>query len=85
LIETSRLLVRDIITFLSDEFILKVLEFWLVNNPTNLPFSFSLVVEDGEDGFACYVQGNNYVFDPVTAIGGYADGMRPTDIQNLQS
>jgi hypothetical protein len=64
---------------------LKISEFWLVNNPTNLPFSFSLVVEDGKDGFACYVQGNNYVFDPVTARGGYTDGMRPTDVLILQT
>ena len=64
---------------------LRVSEFWLVNNPTNLPISFSLVVEDGQDGFACYVQGNNYVFDPVTARGGYADGMRISNILNLQT
>lgn len=42
-------------------------------NPTDAPLDFSLVVQDGGDAFACYVRGNNYVYDPVDVVGGYTD------------
>ncbi|KAF5009447.1 hypothetical protein FDECE_4330 [Fusarium decemcellulare] len=37
------------------------------------PLDFSLVVNEGDDGFACYVRGNNQIFLPQDLTSGYTD------------
>lgn len=37
------------------------------------PLDFSLVVRDGDDGFACYVKGNNLIHLANNVTSGYTD------------
>ncbi|KAM0430061.1 hypothetical protein ACHAPT_006067 [Fusarium lateritium] len=37
------------------------------------PLEFSLVVNEGKDGFACYVKGNNQIYLPQELAPGYTD------------
>ncbi|KAM5344034.1 hypothetical protein ACJ41O_012571 [Fusarium nematophilum] len=41
------------------------------------PLDFSLVVNEGADGFACYVRGNNQIYLPQELASGYTDCTRP--------
>lgn len=43
---------------------------------TSLPAGrFSLVVRGGDDGFSCYVEGNNVIFFDSQVTTGYQDGI----------
>ncbi|KAG0651567.1 hypothetical protein D0Z07_1494 [Hyphodiscus hymeniophilus] len=39
------------------------------------PLNYSLVVQAGSEGFACFAQGNNLIFDPASVTSGYTDGL----------
>lgn len=47
--------------------------FWYWANPLLVPRDYSLVVKSGNDGFACYVKGNNRVLAPSEVTQGYAE------------
>jgi hypothetical protein len=49
-------------------------EEWIFASPFAGPRSFSLVVRGGDDGYACYTEGNNNIIFPATATQGYVDG-----------
>ncbi|PMD34561.1 metallo-beta-lactamase superfamily protein [Hyaloscypha variabilis F] len=48
-------------------------EEWYFASPFAEPRSFSLVVRGGDDGYACYTEGNNIVYLPATVTQGYVD------------
>ncbi|KAH7166477.1 hypothetical protein EDB81DRAFT_839002 [Dactylonectria macrodidyma] len=48
-------------------------DYWIWSSPTLSPFNFSLVVQSGDDGFACYVNGNNQIWLPSDLASGYTD------------
>ncbi|KAH6980842.1 hypothetical protein BKA56DRAFT_632550 [Ilyonectria sp. MPI-CAGE-AT-0026] len=47
--------------------------YWVWASPALEPFNFSLVVQSGDDGFACYVHGNNQIWLPPDLASGYTD------------
>ncbi|KAH7139969.1 hypothetical protein B0J13DRAFT_478345 [Dactylonectria estremocensis] len=47
--------------------------YWVWGSPTLNAFNFSLVVQSGDDGFACYVNGNNQIWLPSDLASGYTD------------
>ncbi|EXK25181.1 hypothetical protein FOMG_18157 [Fusarium oxysporum f. sp. melonis 26406] len=47
--------------------------YWSWGNNDLTPLEFSLVVNEGKDGFACYVQGNDQIFLPPGLTSGYTD------------
>ncbi|KAL6405068.1 hypothetical protein AUP68_11911 [Ilyonectria robusta] len=47
--------------------------YWVWASPALDPFNFSLVVQSGDDGFACYVHGNNQIWLPPDLASGYTD------------
>jgi hypothetical protein len=50
------------------------IDYWIWALPDLSPISFSLVVKNGADGFACYVNGSNILFYQGTGNVGYTDG-----------
>lgn len=49
-------------------------DYFFFANPTLPPGHFSLVMQNGtENGFACYIDGNNNAFIAPDQIAGYAD------------
>ncbi|KAG8352567.1 hypothetical protein FVEN_g9349 [Fusarium venenatum] len=46
---------------------------WAWGSPDLKPVDFSLVVQDGADGFACYTKGNNMIHVPYNVTFGYTD------------
>ncbi|KPM43977.1 hypothetical protein AK830_g2647 [Neonectria ditissima] len=48
-------------------------DYWVWGSPTLDPFDFSLVVQGGDDGFACYLRGNNQIWLPSDLPSGYTD------------
>jgi hypothetical protein len=42
--------------------------------PTVPPAKFSLVLQDGSDGYACFVSGNYLVTEATDVTAGYTDG-----------
>ncbi|KAL6917141.1 hypothetical protein FSST1_008636 [Fusarium sambucinum] len=46
---------------------------WSWGSPDLKPVDFSLVVQGGADGFACYVKGNNMIHVPDNVTFGYTD------------
>ncbi|KAK7408439.1 hypothetical protein QQX98_009366 [Neonectria punicea] len=48
-------------------------DYWVWGSPALDPFDFSLVVRSGDDGFACYVRGNNQIWLPSDLASGYTD------------
>jgi hypothetical protein len=55
--------------------VLHFIEYYYFIDPSLPPGSFSLVVRGGDDGYSCYVQGNNAIWYPPVQTTGYADGM----------
>ncbi|PTD06895.1 hypothetical protein FCULG_00005498 [Fusarium culmorum] len=51
---------------------------WSWGSPDLKPVDFSLVVHDGANGFACYVNGNNMIHLPENVTFGY------TDVQDIE-
>jgi hypothetical protein len=49
-------------------------DYWIWGSPTLDPIDYSLVVEEGADGFACFVRGNNIIWLPPDLDSGYTDG-----------
>ncbi|RKK46140.1 hypothetical protein BFJ66_g8691 [Fusarium oxysporum f. sp. cepae] len=47
--------------------------YWSWGNNDLTPLEFSLVMNEGKNGFACYVQGNNQIFLPPGLTSGYTD------------
>uniref|UniRef100_A0A8H7N103 Metallo-beta-lactamase domain-containing protein n=1 Tax=Bionectria ochroleuca TaxID=29856 RepID=A0A8H7N103_BIOOC len=47
--------------------------YWSWATPSNDDFDHSLVVHGGENGFACYIRGNNQVWLPTNLASGYTD------------
>ncbi|KAJ4304919.1 hypothetical protein N0V90_000447 [Kalmusia sp. IMI 367209] len=54
-------------------------EYWIWGSPHLEKFNFSLVVQGGDDGFACFVQGNNQIWYPPEYTTGYTDGEHTLD------
>lgn len=52
----------------------QITDYWSWGSPKLDPFDFSLVVRGGDDGFACYVKGNNQIWLPTDLASGYTDG-----------
>ncbi|KAH6993026.1 hypothetical protein EDB82DRAFT_566564 [Fusarium venenatum] len=50
---------------------------WAWGSPDLKPVDFSLVVQDGADGFACYTKGNNMIHVPYNVTFGYTDESHP--------
>lgn len=51
---------------------------WLAFGRESLaPLNYSLVVQGGSDGFACYTHGNDLIFDSFSITTGYTDGGYP--------
>jgi hypothetical protein len=48
-------------------------EYWAWGSPSLKPFDFSLVIQGGNDGFACFVRGNNQIWLQPNATSGYTD------------
>ena len=48
-------------------------EYWIWGSPHLDAFNFSLVVQGGQNGFACFVQGNNQIWYPPEYTTGYTD------------
>ena len=48
-------------------------KYWYFTNPTTIPLTPSLIVRGGQDGYACWVKGNNFVFFPPDYSVGYTD------------
>ncbi|EEU37113.1 uncharacterized protein NECHADRAFT_52281 [Fusarium vanettenii 77-13-4] len=48
---------------------------WYWGSQELKPLEFSLVVNEGKDGFACYVKGNNQIYLPQELAPGYTDCM----------
>lgn len=48
--------------------------YWLWGRPQLDQYDNSLVVSGGDDGFACYVKGNNEVWLPPAIASGYTKG-----------
>lgn len=55
--------------------------YWVWASPALEPFNFSLVVQSGDDGFACYVHGNNQIWLPPDLASGYTDCMSTSLLQ----
>jgi hypothetical protein len=49
-------------------------EDWPFASPYADPRSFSLVIRGGDDGYACYTKGNNFIVVSATVTQGYVDG-----------
>ena len=49
-------------------------DYWIWGKGSLSPIDYSLVVKGGEDGFACYVKGNNLIYMPSDYVAGYTDG-----------
>ncbi|EXA32919.1 hypothetical protein FOVG_15892 [Fusarium oxysporum f. sp. pisi HDV247] len=47
--------------------------YWSWGNNDLTPLEFSLVVNEGKNGFACYVQGNDQIFLPPGLTSSYTD------------
>ncbi|KAM6509851.1 hypothetical protein FALCPG4_017491 [Fusarium falciforme] len=47
--------------------------YWYWGSQELKPLDFSLVVNEGKDGFACYVKGNNQIYLPHELAPGYTD------------
>ncbi|KAL7935120.1 hypothetical protein V8C35DRAFT_279576 [Trichoderma chlorosporum] len=66
-------------SFTSDELVQRIdrrwtpSSYWSWARPSLDPFDFSLVVRGGNDGYACFVRGNNQVWLPSNATSGYTD------------
>ncbi|EXL73131.1 hypothetical protein FOPG_11475 [Fusarium oxysporum f. sp. conglutinans race 2 54008] len=54
--------------------------YWSWGNNDLTPLEFSLVVNEGKNGFACYVQGNDQIFLPPGLTSSYTDGIKPLPI-----
>ncbi|KAH8892699.1 hypothetical protein GQ53DRAFT_860750 [Thozetella sp. PMI_491] len=54
-----------------------LLDYWIWDSPKLDPIDFSLVVRGGDDGFACYVRGNNQIWLPTDLASGYTDVHAP--------
>ncbi|KAH6880353.1 hypothetical protein B0T10DRAFT_412091 [Thelonectria olida] len=50
-------------------------DYWIWASPKLDLFDFSLVVRGGDDGYACYVKGNNQIWLPPDLASGYTDCM----------
>lgn len=54
--------------------LIKLQDYFYFGDPILQPRSFSLVMKNGnKDGYACYVKGNNNVFNIPAQVAGYAD------------
>jgi hypothetical protein len=51
----------------------KIIELWTWASPTLSSRNYSLVVKSGDDGFACYVNGNNAVAQAPDITQGYLE------------
>jgi hypothetical protein len=52
----------------------KISDYWIWGTGALDPIDYSLVVKSGDNGFACFVRGNNEIFLPPDLVGGYTDG-----------
>ncbi|KAH6886173.1 hypothetical protein B0T10DRAFT_530431 [Thelonectria olida] len=52
--------------------------YWSSGSPELKPFEFSLVVNEGKDGFACYVKGSGQIYLPQELTAGYTDFHDPS-------
>lgn len=52
---------------------LKSIDYWTWASPRLDRMGFSLVTKGGDDGFSCYVQGNNQIWLPPDITSGYND------------
>lgn len=48
-------------------------EYWYFGRAQLQPMNVSLVVRSGSDGYACYVQGNEGIYQDPAQLGGYTD------------
>jgi hypothetical protein len=48
--------------------------FWNFARPNLEPVDVSLVVHGGSAGYACYVKGNEHIFNDPSSAFGYTDG-----------
>ncbi|KAF2095496.1 metallo-beta-lactamase superfamily protein [Rhizodiscina lignyota] len=48
-------------------------DYWIWGKGNLDPIDYSLVVKSGENGFACYVRGNNLIYMEPTYTAGYTD------------
>ncbi|KAM0418903.1 hypothetical protein ACHAPT_012168 [Fusarium lateritium] len=51
----------------------QVSEYFAFGTPSIPPVQFSLVIKDGSEGYACYNEGNDFVFLPGNVTAGYTD------------
>jgi hypothetical protein len=49
-------------------------DYFTFGTPSIPPIQFSLVMKSGHDGYACYKEGNDFVFMAPDATTGYTDG-----------
>jgi hypothetical protein len=49
-------------------------DYWIWGTGRLDPINYSLVVQSGNDGFACYTRGNNLIYLPRDLTVGYVDG-----------
>ncbi|KAH8816530.1 metallo-beta-lactamase superfamily protein [Xylogone sp. PMI_703] len=50
-------------------------DYWYFSQPTAAPAKFSLVMQSGDDGYACFIEGNNNVFISPDQTSGYTAGV----------
>lgn len=54
-----------------------VVEFWLWATAVLEPRDYTLVLQSGVDGYACFTKGNNEIEAGATTVQGYVAGKCP--------
>ena len=56
-----------------DDRFYQVSEYWYFGRPLLDPINASLVTRSGPQGYACYIRGNEGVYNPTDQVWGYTD------------
>jgi hypothetical protein len=55
--------------------IIEYVDFWYFGSPAEAPVNYTLVVQGGKNGYACYKEGNGLIFMDPKVAGGYVEGI----------
>jgi hypothetical protein len=55
--------------------IIEYVDFWYFGSPAEAPVIYTLVVQGGKNGYACYKEGNGLIFMDPKVAGGYVEGI----------